>query len=329
MSSFIPVLELAGLDESSERVYHFVITTGKVRIADVVDGFGLSEDAAGAALENLRGRGLVSRVVEGVYVPVDPRSALKSIADRLSEKVGLIHRSIPTLADQFDKGVSEDTETAETKVVSDRDAVGSWYVRLQHLAAHDFMIFDRPPYVSEQLEPLETVVLGRGVSWRGLYTADSFRREGAWAEAERLAAHGEQARITSELPVKLAIADRRIALVSLSVDADRSDAIITTSPPLVAALCDLFEFNWARALPLPATRSLVDDTRPDAGLRTPTREEQFILALIGSGLTDDAIASQLGMSTRSFRRRSHELMVELGASNRFKAGVEAARRGWI
>ncbi|WP_382308750.1 hypothetical protein [Herbiconiux sp. UC225_62] len=253
---------------------------------------------------------------------------------------GASGNSSPTLADQFDRSATSAEENAETRILSDRDAVASWYVRLQHQATRELLVFDRPPYVSSSLEPLEAVVLGRGVSWRAIYTGDSFSREDSWEEAERLAEHGEQARILAELPVKLAIADRTTALVSLSVEEGRSDAIVTESAPMVAALCDLFEFYWARALPLPEARERMRNPAavdPDP-VPTPaatvvarriTREEQAILALIGAGLKDEVIARRLGMSTRSLRRRSHQLMVELGADNRFQAGVEAARRGWV
>ncbi len=46
-------------------------------------------------------------------------------------------------------------------------------------------------------------------------------------------------------------------------------------------------------------------------------------------MKDEAAARHLGISVRSLRRRSHDLLVELGADNRFQAGVEAARRGWV
>ena len=54
-----------------------------------------------------------------------------------------------------------------------------------------------------------------------------------------------------------------------------------------------------------------------------------MLTLMAVGMKDDAIARQLGISPRTLRRRSQELLVELAAGNRFQAGVEAARRGWI
>ncbi|MCS5717288.1 hypothetical protein N1027_03965 [Herbiconiux sp. CPCC 205763] len=342
MTTTPSVLALAGLSDTAEQIYLFVIHRGKTLLSDVTARFDLDDGPAAEQLEALRHLGLISRERSdaGFYVPVDPRYSLTSMVEQLSEGVGRIRQLIPTLADQFDKGATSDEETTETRILSDRDAVASWYVRLQHQATRELLVFDRPPYVSSSLEPLEAVVLGRGVSWRAVYTGESFSREDSWEEAERLAEHGEQARIVSELPVKLAIADRTTALVSLSVEEGKSDAIVTEAAPMVAALCDLFEFYWARALPLPEARermlnpAAADPAPPPAPTATVpsrriTREEQAILALIGAGLKDEVIARRLGMSTRSLRRRSHQLMVELGADNRFQAGVEAARRGWV
>jgi len=51
--------------------------------------------------------------------------------------------------------------------------------------------------------------------------------------------------------------------------------------------------------------------------------------LIAAGMTDEGIAHQLGVSSRTLRRKTQELMVELRAENRFQAGAEAVRRGWI
>ena len=55
----------------------------------------------------------------------------------------------------------------------------------------------------------------------------------------------------------------------------------------------------------------------------------MLLTLMVSGLKDEAIARQLNWSIRTMRRRMSRLHEELGAANRFQAGVVAARRGWI
>lgn len=340
------LFRIAGLTDLDEQIYLLVVRRGRVHVLDVIEGFAIPEDQAAAHLEGLRDRGLISRALgsDEVYTPVDPRYSLGAVTDRLVEQVSLIRQQIPMLAEEFDRSVSREEGAPETRIVSDPGTVASWYVRLQHQATRDIMMFDRPPYVSSPLVPLEMGVIGSGVRWRGLYTAESFSREGAWEETVSLGDHGEESRVVPTLPVKLVIADRSIALVSLSLDGVRSDALITEAPPLVEMLVDMFEYHWSRGLPLSAgsekdaslaaLAQLGDgDIDETTGARTSgrvaTREEQGILALIGSGLTDDAIAERLGISVRSLRRRSQRLMTELGATNRFQAGVEAARRGWV
>ena len=46
-----------------------------------------------------------------------------------------------------------------------------------------------------------------------------------------------------------------------------------------------------------------------------------LLALLGSGAKDETIARELGLSERTLRRRSADLLRRLGAANRFQAGA--------
>ena len=343
-------LQIAGLSELDEQIYLFVVHRGSKQVGYVVERCAIDATEASTRLEALRARGLITRGqnAQDAYAPVDPRHVLGAITDRLTDQVSRIREHIPVLSSQYDRTVAQEHGAPESWIVSDAATVASWYVRMQHQATSEIMMFDRPPYVSSPLEPLEVGIMGTGVRWRGLYTAESFSRPGAWEETLRLSESGEESRIVPQLPVKLVIVDRSIALVSLSLDGVRTDALVTQSPPMIDMLSDMYEHHWARGLPLtnssskdelltaladtPAATTRPDrqdrqDRRPES--RPPTAEEQAIIALIGAGLTDDAIADRLGIAVRSLRRRSQKLMAELGASNRFQAGVEAARRGWV
>jgi sugar-specific transcriptional regulator TrmB/DNA-binding CsgD family transcriptional regulator len=339
------LLAVAGLDEADERVYLFVVHRGRTRPDDVAARFDLPVGEALSRLEVLRDLGLVTtwQGSADVYAAVDPRYALGAVADRVSDQVRRIREQIPVLSDHFERALAEEAGTARTRVVTDTGEVAGWFVRLQHQAKSELVIFDRPPYVSNPQEPLESIVIGRGVSWRAVYSSASFSREGAWEETARLADQGEQGRVVPSLPLKLVIADRAIALVSLDLDGVNNHALVTESSALVELLLDVFEGYWGRGIPLTAISSggpedlagQLEGAPPSAtpaDRRTgppPTREQQSILALIGSGLTDEAIATRLGLSVRSLRRRSQQLMTDLGAENRFQLGVEAARRGWV
>lgn len=331
-----PIFELLGIDHLSEGIYKFVLREGGAGAESVATQFGISAESARIRLGELREMGLIARLSgeSGTYAAVDPRFSLRALTERHSDGIARIHARVPVLAEQFDRARAEAPDHRETQVLTNPDDVAAWYARLQHQATHEFMAFDRPPYVSAAANPLESVVLDRGVTWRAIYAAASFETEGSWEEAQLLAARGEQARVAADLPVKLAIADRSVALVSLTLDPTRREAVVTESPSLVKALCDLFEFYWASSIPVPSDRADAAGLRPgnhapDEKYRTATREERVLLTLIAAGLKDDVIARQLGISSRTVRRRSQDLMSELGAANRFQAGVQAAKRGWV
>lgn len=334
MASEHSILGLVGIDEHSERVYRFVLREGSGSPRSVAAGVGLAAGEATRRLDELRTAGLLARQSgdSGEYTPVDPRFSLRLLTDRHSDELARIRAQVPDLAAQFDRGRSGVDAEPQSRLLGDPAEIASWFVRIQHQAGHEFMAFDRPPYVSAASNPLEPVVLDRGVDWRAVYSADSFENDDSWDEVSLLSARGEQARIVAQLPIKLAIADRSVALVSLTLESGKSDSLVTQSPPLVRVLCELFESYWERAVPIPAERGGVATT---AGAGAPrahrqaTADEHAMLVLIGAGLTDEAIARQLGISSRTLRRRTQDLMVELRAANRFQCGAEAARRGWV
>jgi DNA-binding CsgD family transcriptional regulator len=86
---------------------------------------------------------------------------------------------------------------------------------------------------------------------------------------------------------------------------------------IVEVATSYFEELWRRALPAAELEDL------------PSAERRLLLAELASGAQDEQIARRLGVSLRTVRRRVAELLEELGATSRFEAGVEAARRAWL
>jgi DNA-binding NarL/FixJ family response regulator len=68
----------------------------------------------------------------------------------------------------------------------------------------------------------------------------------------------------------------------------------------------------------------VVDVDPD---RVDEADAQM-LALLLAGLTDQAVATQLGTSLRSVQRRIAALMDRAGVNTRIQLGWHASRNGW-
>ncbi len=161
--------------------------------------------------------------------------------------------------------------------------------------------------------PLLTEAVERGVRVRILHEL------GAGAAAQQLARTGADVRAVARLPSRMLIADRRVGLILPPAGAaDPGPALATGRSPLLATLIEHFELLWS------VTPSFGTSTR-----RAVDARDMEILTLLASGLTDDAVAVQVGSSARTIRRRVASLMREAAASTRFQAGVEAVRRGWL
>ncbi|TCC10099.1 hypothetical protein [Kribbella soli] len=118
--------------------------------------------------------------------------------------------------------------------------------------------------------------------------------------------HGnETARMLPSLPIHLYLADDRLALVLLSEES----AVLVQPCGLFDTYVELFEALWERALPVKADGA------------------EALVALLLAGLTDQAVARQLGVSERTAQRKIAALLQELGARTRFQAGAQAAIKG--
>jgi DNA-binding CsgD family transcriptional regulator len=134
--------------------------------------------------------------------------------------------------------------------------------------------------------------------------------------------------VTSQLPLKLATVDRRLAFVPLSLDQpDVAGAIVVHPCSLLDVLLYVFDRLWEQATPLSVAVPHIPD-RPDLDAG-PGPDDRRLLALLASGMPDQAISRHLGWSYRTTRRRIAALMTALGADTRFQAGLYAARRGWL
>jgi response regulator of citrate/malate metabolism len=92
------------------------------------------------------------------------------------------------------------------------------------------------------------------------------------------------------------------------------------SSTLLDALIALFDIYWERATPI-----VLDDAPGPDGHRG--LDQETVLSLLASGLKDEAIASELGVSTQTVRRRITELQRRHGVTTRFQLGLALAPEG--
>ncbi|WP_067432289.1 helix-turn-helix domain-containing protein [Nocardioides jensenii] len=323
------MLEALGISPDETAVYRAVVRLGEARLIDVSSTVGNDANDVGAAIGRLEALGLVSRNPDDVVVAVRPDLAIDAlVAERESE----LQRAVAAaraIAEEFRAEQREEPSYGVADIVRGRSALQARYRQLQLGAREEVLTFDRPPYVSTLgVNEDEIEHLTRGARSRGIYDTAAFDVPGQLDWLAAAADAGEEARVLGGLPLKMSIADRRVALIPLTMDAESvgSTGLLIGPSALLDALVMLFEALWERAVPL---ESMLEDARDDARPTEVADVDVQLLTLLTAGLGDDAIARQLQVSARTVRRRVAALMDLLDARSRFQAGVQARARGLI
>lgn len=314
------MLESVGVLPADEAVYRELLSRAHAGADELADSLDRDEAAVESSLGRLEELGLVSRLAG---TPTRMRAARPDVAvealiarrqDDLSRTRLAAHELLavmPAEARHRPEGIVE--------VIVGRAAIAARFEQVIADTRSELMVFDRPPYVSEpqRTESVVNSLLRDDVTVRGIYAPEALEQPGALEAAQQAALAGEQSRVHADVPVKLAIGDRRVAILPVSADEVVDAALCIHPSTLLDALVHYFELLWVQAIPIVA---------PDGD---PGVSDRRLAALLASGAKDDVIARHLGASTRTLSRRVAEMMDHLHVRTRFQAGVQADRLGWL
>jgi DNA-binding CsgD family transcriptional regulator len=292
------------------------LTTTGLSAGQLGAALGRAAERALAALGALADLGLVERPVAGgaVWSAAAPDVALEELLLRRELELRRTRGRITELLRTY-RRTSTGPEGELVEVITGRDSIAELWRSLQLGVRHQLRVLDKPPYIRRSDPELELAALGRGVRMRVVYESQVLRDPERVAEIQLYAGAGEQARVLPELPLKLALVDDRWALLPVSSGTELQSVLLVRPSSLLDALAGLFELYWSRAMRVPAADST----------DLPRDRHRQLLTLLAAGLTDESIARQMGVSTRTVQRWVRELMDRFGARTRFQAGIQAAR----
>ncbi|MGW2558977.1 DNA-binding response regulator [Streptomyces sp. NPDC001514] len=190
---------------------------------------------------------------------------------------------------------------------------------LVHAARHELLTFDDPAGSPRVPEPFRALA---GACVRAAEDRPAtVRRIVPRRALPHLPPPGRlvgRARVADSIPFKLVVADRTVAAVPLDLELHSNGLLLIRDPVVVRALVRTHQSWWDGG----------DEVAAAVSGSAPAHLRPVLDAML-EGLTDETAATRLGMSARTYSRRVGELLAALGTASRFRAGVEAARRGWI
>ncbi|MFI7274676.1 helix-turn-helix domain-containing protein [Streptomyces sp. NPDC049879] len=332
------MLGAAGLTADEERVYRYLVTVDTAEAGEIAARTGLTAPRCARVLGRLGRMGLAHRVegAPGAFGAGPPDVAL---LPRLQEGAFALDRAREAVTDLLE--TYRDTRRRHDamqliEVITGTEALRHHLHQLQAGARREMLWFCKAQYVAMSSEDntAEFEALARGVRYQVLYERAWLEGPGAVDSLVAGVRAGEVARSVPELPLRLVVADRALAICPLVPGGPQGSpgqptAALVRDSSLLDALIALFERYWEHGVPLRADGTEAPGGAVGADAAGLTDGDRHLLSLLVSGVTDKAIASQLRLSQRTVQRRVQQMMQVTGAATRTQLAWLAARKNLL
>lgn len=330
--------DVLGLSKTQSLAYRDLVASPSLDAAELGQRLGCDPGDALDVLRALETHGLAARqsADDSRFQAAPPEIALGALLARRKDEIRAAQVELIELEEEFRRSSALRPATDVVDVVRGADAVKHRIMQLQLGARETVESFTKPPVfvMPADENTAEDQAVARGVRYRvvvdRVFLDTGILRVDDVAEAIE---NGEDVRFSERVPIKLFIIDHRLAFVPIQtvveVGTEGSDlapdlvgALIIHPSGLLDALIALFESVWRDATPFARPGERPEPSDLD-------QEDARILALMLAGLTDQSVASKLGLSLRTVQRRVKVLMGVAGVSTRIQLGWHAARKGWL
>ncbi|MGW3729738.1 TrmB family transcriptional regulator [Streptomyces sp. F001] len=323
------MLAAIGLDETHEGAYRALVAVGAADVPDLARRLTLGEYDTERALRRLERHGLAAQSSgrPGRWVAAPPGVALGALLAQQRHELEKAELAAALLAEEYRAAAAEPAVHDLVEVVIGAAAVTQRFLQLQLGASDEVcaLVTGNPVAVTGMENHAEEQAAGRGVRYRVVVERSVLDQPHGLTELGAALGRDEQVRVVDQVPTKLVVADRALALVPLTSPVVEPAALVVHASGLLELLSGLFESVWRDALPLRMGDSGVTVEGPDG----PDGTDLEILSLLLAGLTDASVAKQLDLGLRTVQRRVKRLMELTGVTTRLQLGWHAYERGWV
>lgn len=181
--------------------------------------------------------------------------------------------------------------------------------------------------------PFDLEMARRGLKTRSLLPLEAKEAEYLRDGAQTTTKAGAQVRVCGNIPSRLFIVDRRVAVVSKTRAGLRSvpEVLVTREDGMVSSFCTLFDALWESAEPIMCTesdgRAQLTKARAVSLMNALDGRLIQVLANLLVGEPDKEISRRLGINIRTVQRDIAKLNKHFGVSSRAVLVADISRTG--
>jgi DNA-binding CsgD family transcriptional regulator len=326
--------EFGELAEVDVALYRAVLVAPGRTLPQIAESMTVGVDDLDKSVARLSDMGLLRQASDESFMAVSPMLAEATVLGSEDLELGARRASleqrrdaIRRLVPDWNAALSASTQDVSVDVVSEPGAISNALMHYTDTCEREILSVapGRLPTarIDGRTRLANVYAARRGIKTRALYQHTALRDRATRAYLKDLGSLGARIRLTSSLPGRSLVFDRKVALLPVPTDdPHRYGLAVVREPNVVSWVVATFEQLWAEAEPL---EDVIESHQHADYELDQTRAA--IIRLMAEGEKDESISRRLSISVRTCRRHIADYMAQVGATSRFQAGVIAARAG--
>jgi sugar-specific transcriptional regulator TrmB len=253
-------LQSLGIPKREAEIYLALLQKKEFSAGEISKITSISRNKSYEILQNLVKKGLCNESYRNgtkVFSCIKPKIVMGNILSDFEKKKKLADELNVSLTEIFEKNETEESPIDYIEVITDIDQVKNKSFSFLRNTKKELIGFTKPPYagalngyVNDEMKILNSnkVIVRSIYEYKGLSLEEINNLVKIIEAFEKI---GEKARIIKELPLKLAISDDTITMLSLNDKVSLKPSITTiviNHPTFAKALKEVFESYWQKSV---------------------------------------------------------------------------------
>ena len=251
----IEMLLRLGFNGTEAKVYLSLLEGDSFKASDIAIHSGVPRQKVYDALKNLSHKGFCTYKPGKIqkYSAADPRTSINDYIN-IQKEFELIREAtalelLVKLEPMYEKRKQKFNPLEFIEIVRGRNQIDKKILKLEEETQHEFLGFVKAPYIKPPPKIHVKELKNRGVNLRCIYEIDNWKGYDFLAHQIK---HGMEARFVEQLPIKMAIYDKKSVLLDFHLPTETPTyTTVVIEHPYFAQLMDLSFYSlWDNAIPL-------------------------------------------------------------------------------
>lgn len=239
-----------GLTEVEARVYINLLKKSNFTATEIATISKINRTQSYDILSKLVKKGLCIEVYgnKKKYEAISPEVVMNNFSQQFEEKKNIANSLSKHLSEVFKQNLKNSNPLDFIKVLRTNQSISEYVYKLLVTTVQEVKVFNKPPFsMPQDKNVLEQKSIIKGVQHRVIYEIEE-DIEYFLRKVNSFASQGEIVRINKQLPLKLAIFDDKITVMTLHNKGDLGSLFTAMSiehGDFTAAMSEIFEMYWA------------------------------------------------------------------------------------